>query len=115
MISLTTRTGRAEALRSSSDKAKEHEKELGKERRKSLAMIGKADQLDLEAEKLSKEKDEREKLLALKAEAEFKLREDIVQLNENSAAYEEEISELQAKVTALKEEGEFAACLSVSM
>jgi chromosome segregation ATPase len=42
----------AEALRSTSDKLKELEKEHGKERRKSVAALSKADQLGLEMEKM---------------------------------------------------------------
>lgn len=59
----------AEALRTSSDKLKELEKEHGKERKKSIAMISKMDQLGLDVEKLkatiellTKDKEEREKV-----------------------------------------------------
>eukprot|EP00519_Triparma_laevis_P015534 CAMPEP_0182490998 /NCGR_PEP_ID=MMETSP1321-20130603/641_1 /TAXON_ID=91990 /ORGANISM="Bolidomonas sp., Strain RCC1657" /LENGTH=781 /DNA_ID=CAMNT_0024693245 /DNA_START=18 /DNA_END=2360 /DNA_ORIENTATION=- len=103
----------AEALRTSSDKLKELEKEHGKERKKSIAMISKMDQLGLDVEKLkatiellTKDKEEREKLLALKAEAEFKLREDIVKLNDHVSVQEEEIESLKGRLQAFKEDSE---------
>ncbi|GMI16182.1 hypothetical protein TrLO_g5347 [Triparma laevis f. longispina] len=103
----------AEALRTSSDKLKELEKEHGKERKKSIQMTSKMDQLGLDVEKLkatiellTKEKEEREKLLALKAEAEFKLREDIVKLNDHVGVQEEEIETLKNELQAFKEDSE---------
>jgi len=95
-------------LRSTSDKLKELEKEHGKERRRSVAALSKADQLGLEMEKLratiahlQKESEEQQKHLSEKAQIEFDLKEDVLRLKENNFIQEEEIDELRSQIKDL--------------
>ena len=88
----------AEALRAASDKLKEMEKEHGKERKKSLLLTSRADQLGLEVERLTGvvealggEKTARDKMMAESAEREFRLREDVLATREIADVQEQQI------------------------